>query len=66
MGVFWFILDEQNMVAFPRLFSFVCVWLCWVFIVLCRLSLVAASGGSLVVMLGLLIVVATLVSKHRF
>ena len=22
MGVFWFILDEQDMVAFPRLFSF--------------------------------------------
>ena len=35
------------MVAFPRHFSFcVCVWLCWVFIVLCRLSLVAASRGS--------------------
>ena len=42
-------------------------WLCGVFIVACRLSLVAASGSySLVAMCGLLIVVASLTVKHRF
>ena len=38
-------------------FSFICFWLCWVFIVGCGLSLVAVPG--------LLIVVASLVGGHR-
>ena len=43
----------------------VCVWLCWVFVAVSRLSLVAASEGySLVAVRGLLIAVASLVAKH--
>ena len=38
----------------------------WVFVAVCRLSLVVASGGySLVAVHGLLIAVASLVSEHR-
>ena len=41
------------------------MWPCWVFTVVCGLSLVAGSKGySLVVLLGLLIVVASLVAEH--
>ena len=43
----------------------VCVWLCWVFVAVSGLSLVAASEGySLVVVRGLLIAVASLVAEH--
>ena len=42
-------------------------WLRWVFIAVCSLSLVVASGGySLVMVLGLLVVVASFVSVHGF
>ena len=41
-------------------------WLCWVFVSVCGLSLVATSRGySLIVVHGLLIVVASLVVEHR-
>ena len=41
-------------------------WLCWVFIAAHGFSLVAMSGGySLVAVLRLLIVVASLVVEHR-
>ena len=40
------------------------IWLCWVFVAACGLSLVAASGGySLVEVRGVLIAVASLVSS---
>ena len=40
-------------------FKFIYVWLCWVFVYVCGLSLVAAGGGySLVVVYGLLIALA--------
>ena len=40
-------------------------WLLWVFVAACGLSLVAASGGQLfVVVRGLLIAVASLVAEH--
>ena len=39
--------------------------MCWVFVAVCRLSLVAVGGGnSLVIMRGLLITVASLVEEH--
>ena len=42
------------------------LWLCWVFIALCRFSLVATSGNdSPVAVPGLLIAVASLVVEHR-
>ena len=44
---------------------FIYFWLCWVFIAVCRLSLVAVSGETLVVVSGLLIEVASLVAEHR-
>ena len=48
---------------FLNLFIF---WLLWVFIAACGLSEVATSGSSsLVAVLGLLIVVASLVVEHR-
>ena len=41
-------------------------WLCWVFVAVCGLSLVVASGGySLVVVHRLLVAVASLVSEFR-
>ena len=39
-------------------------WLCWVFVAVCRLSLVSEWGYSLE-MLRLLTAVACLVAKHR-
>ena len=47
-------------------FFLIYFWLCWVFVVACAgLSLVVASGGySLVAVLRLPIVVASLVAKH--
>ena len=39
-------------------------WLCWVFVAVGRLSLVAASRGFLVVVHGLLVVMASLVAEH--
>ena len=49
--------------VFKNLLNF---WLCWVFVALCGLSLVAGSRGySLVVVWGLLTVVASLVVEHR-
>ena len=41
-------------------------WLRWVFVAVHRLSLVAASGGLLILAVrGLLIAVASLVAEHR-
>ena len=46
---------------------FLYLWLCWVFIALYRLSLVAINGvNSLVVVCGLLIAVSSFAAKHRF
>ena len=45
--------------------TFLCFWLGWVFIVVHRLSIVAAHGAfSLVVVLRLLIAEASLTSEH--
>ena len=45
---------------------FLSLWLCWVFIAVCRLSLVVVSPGySLAVVHGFLIVVASPVAEHR-
>ena len=44
---------------------FIYFWLHWVFVAVCRLSLLVASGGLLfVVVRRLLIVVASLVAEH--
>ena len=44
---------------------FVYFWLCWVFFVAHRLSLIVVSGGySLIVVGGLLIAVASLIVEH--
>ena len=40
-------------------------WLCWVFIAVHRLSLVAASGGYSLVAHGILIAMASLAAEHR-
>ena len=47
---------------FNILFMYCC--LCWVFIAACRLSLVVASGDYSLVVPGLLIAMASLVSEH--
>ena len=58
-------MSKNSTSVFFKLFLFTLYWLCWVFSVACRLSLVAASGGcSLVTVLGLRIVVASLVVEH--
>ena len=45
---------------------FIYFWLHWVFVAVCELSLVAASGGhSSVAVRGLLIAVASPVAEHR-
>ena len=40
------------------------LWLCWVFIAVCGLSLVMEVGGYSVAECGLLIAVASLVAEH--
>ena len=51
--------------ALPAIFYFIHFWLHRLFIAVCRLSLVAVSGGySLVAMQGLLIAVAALAAGH--
>ena len=58
-------MSKNSTSVFFKLFLFTLYWLCWVFSVACRLSLVAASGGcSLVTVLGLRIVMASLVVEH--
>ena len=44
--------------------SFIYFWLCWVFIAVQGLSLVAVSGVYSVAVHGLLIAAASLVAKH--
>ena len=53
-------------VSFPLLKKYLFVWLCWVFVAACQLSLeAAASGGSsLAVVCRFLFAVASLVAKH--
>ena len=46
-------------------FYFIYLWLCWVFIAACGLSLVESGGCSLVVVSRLLPLVASLVAEHR-
>ena len=46
------------------LFIYLFIWLHWVFVAVCQLSLVAASWGYSVAVRGLLIVVASLVVEH--
>ena len=41
------------------------MWLCWVFVAVCRLSLVTVGRGYSLVVLRLLIAAACLVAKHR-
>ena len=43
---------------------YVCIWLCWVFVAVRGLSLVAGSGVLLFVIRGLLVAVASLVAEH--
>ena len=51
---------------FVNFFFLICLfWLFWAFVTMCKLSLVATSGGySLVEVLGLLTVVASFVAEH--
>ena len=44
---------------------FICIWLCWVFVAVPMLSLVAASKGCSAVVCGLLIPMSSLVEEHR-
>ena len=46
------------------IYLFIYFWLRWVFVAVCRLSLVAASWGYSFVAGGLLIAVASLVAEH--
>ena len=63
--IFLFSIANKDMQASFILCACVCVWLCWVFVAVSGLSLVAASEGySLVVVRGLLIAVASLVAEH--
>ena len=61
---------DKNLVGYNLIFftfkihSFICFWLCWVFVAAWRLSLVVASRGSSLVC-GLLIAVASLVVEHH-
>ena len=51
---------------FNFIYLFIYFWLCWVFVSVPGLSLVAASGGPLfIVVRGPLTVVASLVAEHR-
>ena len=57
------LLPFQFGILFLKLFIY--LRLCWVFVAVCGLSLVDASGGySSVVVHGLLIVVASLIEEH--
>ena len=48
------------------IYLFLYFWLCWVFVAVCRLSLIEVNGGySLGVVCGLLLAVASLVAKQR-
>jgi len=52
--------------AFLALFIYLILWLWWVFVAACGLSLVVVSGGyCLVAVQGLLTAVASLVVEHR-
>ena len=52
--------------AFLALFVYLILWLWWVFVAACGLSLVVVSGGCcLVAVRGLLIAVASFVVEHR-
>ena len=46
-------------------FTLFIIWLCWVFITVCGLSLVTVSGSYSFAVCGLLVRVASLVAKHR-
>ena len=60
---FFTTVDNFNFLIF-KIYLFI-YWLYWVFIAVCGLSLVVASGGySFVVVHGLLISVASLVAEH--
>ena len=53
------------MIISDCVFSFICFWLCWVFVAVWALSLVAVSGDySPLAVHGRLIVVASLVAQH--
>ena len=57
----------RSIALFFFFFLFKIVWFLWVFVAMCRLSLVVVSRGhSLVVVCGLLIQVASLVAEHQF
>ena len=50
---------------FFKIYLFIYFWLRWVFVAVCGLSLVAASGGySFGVVRSLLIAVASLIAEH--
>ena len=52
--------------SFFKTFKNLFIWLCWVFVAVYGLSLIVARGGySLVAEHGLLVVVASLIVKHR-
>ena len=52
-------------ILFYYYYYFFFFWLCWVFVAVHGLSLVAARGGYSVAVRGLLIAVASLVAEHR-
>ena len=55
----------KNCIVFFVLNMFICFWLCWIFVAVCKLSL-AVVGGSSLVMVCVLIVEASLVAEHGF
>ena len=58
-----FLFFFRSPVTFKKFYLF--IWLCWVFVAECRLSLAAVSGGySLVAVCRLLIAVASLVAEQ--
>ena len=58
--------NQESTFSFFLNYLFIYLWLFWVFVAVCGLSLVAVSGGySLVVVHGFLIEAASLVAEHR-
>ena len=51
---------------FGFIYLFIYLWLCWVFVSVRGLSLVAASGGHSSLRCAGLIIAASLVAEHRF
>ena len=65
IGVHVSLSDLVSLVCMPKKILFIYLWLCWVSVAMCRLSLVVASRGcSLLEAQGLLIAVASFVVEN--